>query len=564
MNIMGSLAGVWLFDVLCWRSLPPPVWFGIAAVMLLGLIRVPRAWIAAVLVGAAATLVWWGGRSEFPTIWSPYHKLVLKPLEAGEGTNRVRQGYLLDANFANYQQLQDLSDAFLRAHPETFDAGQVRFGCYDLPLTIKPVIHRMLVVGAGAGNNAAGALRHGAEQIDCVDIDPEILELGRRFHPERPYDNPRVRLITEDARAFFKRALGRYDVIWFGWLDSHVLGTSFANLRLDNYVYTRESIHDARDLLTDEGVIILTMGAPLGGWNWIADRQATLLREAFGHEPIAYAEGGIPAKYGAGTGVTLICGRHLLGVADFPNPASRAFVADHQVRLPGTSRPTTDDWPYLYLERAGVPNLNWITTCLILGMVACVWRWKGRGERRPDWHFFWLGAAFLLLEVQTVSRATLLFGMTWQVNAIVISAVLVMILMANLVEANVPRLPGWVAAIGLAASLLALALVPLGQFNALSGGIKLLAASLFLTGPLFFGGLIFVRSWSRCADRSRALGSNLIGALLGGLLESLSYVVGVRALILLVGLFYVAALLSRQSGAERGEAKRVRETARQV
>jgi predicted lipid-binding transport protein (Tim44 family) len=57
--------------------------------------------------------------------------------------------------------------------------------------------------------------------------------------------------------------------------------------------------------------------------------------------------------------------------------------------------------------------------------------------------------------------------------------------------------------------------------------------------------LIFIQSFAACADKARALGSNLIGALIGGLLESLSFVTGVRALVILVGLFYLIAILRR-------------------
>jgi len=102
------------------------------------------------------------------------------------------------------------------------------------------------------------------------------------------------------------------------------------------------------------------------------------------------------------------------------------------------------------------------------------------------------------------------------------------------------------------ASVLALAVVPLDSFNALAGASKLVAASAFLTAPVFFAGLVFIRSFAVCADKSRALGSNLIGALVGGLLESVSFISGIRALIVLVGLFYAAALWLRpaKQGAE--------------
>ncbi len=170
---------------------------------------------------------------------------------------------------------------------------------------------------------------------------------------------------------------------------------------------------------------------------------------------------------------------------------------------------------------------------------------------RADWHFFALGAAFLLLEVQTVSRATLLFGMTWVVNAIVISAMLVMILLANLVAWRWPRLPQWVVITGLGVAVTALAFVPLDSFNSLTGTTKLIAASGFLTAPAFFGGLIFIRSFAACTDKARALGSNLIGALVGGLLESVSFITGIRALVVLVGLFYLIAILRKPAAVRR-------------
>ena len=141
--------------------------------------------------------------------------------------------------------------------------------------------------------------------------------------------------------------------------------------------------------------------------------------------------------------------------------------------------------------------------------------------------------------------------MTWVVNAIVISAVLVIILLANLVAWRWPRLPQWVVITGLAATVMVLALVPLDSFNSLTGATKLIAASGFLTAPAFFAGLIFIRSFAVCADKARALGSNLIGALAGGLLESLSFVTGIRALVILVGAFYLIAILRRPAAVRR-------------
>jgi hypothetical protein len=151
----------------------------------------------------------------------------------------------------------------------------------------------------------------------------------------------------------------------------------------------------------------------------------------------------------------------------------------------------------------------------------------------------------------------LLFGMTWVVNAIVISAVLVMILLSNLVAWRWPRLPQGVIITGLALTVAMLALVPLDWFNTLTGVTKLVMASAFLTAPVFFAGLIFIQSFAVCTDKAQALGSNLIGALVGGLLESLSFITGIRALVILVGLFYLAAILRRPAAIRKPIATRM-------
>src|SRR2546427_12123699 len=41
------------------------------------------------------------------------------------------------------------------------------------------------------GNDVASALRHGAEHVDAVEIDPIIYKIGVQYHPESPYSSPR-------------------------------------------------------------------------------------------------------------------------------------------------------------------------------------------------------------------------------------------------------------------------------------------------------------------------------------------------------------------------------------
>ena len=47
--------------------------------------------------------------------------------------------------------------------------------------------------------------RTGAKHVDAVEIDPKLAQIGRDFHPEGVYDDPRVTVHVNDGRAFLQR-----------------------------------------------------------------------------------------------------------------------------------------------------------------------------------------------------------------------------------------------------------------------------------------------------------------------------------------------------------------------
>ena len=345
-NIAGSLFGVWAFNAVSWFAVPPAFWFAGVALLLAPLVwnEARERWPVLGAAALAAVLVWIGNISPNAVYWSPYHRITISPSMIGTGTNQVQQGHILEVNGTFYQHMLDLSDKFVAAHPELLDAELVRRGHYNLPFVFQPAAKRMLIVGAGSGNDAATALRHGASEVDCVEIDPQIYALGKKLHPERPYDSPRVRMIVNDARAHFKQATGRYDIVWFGWLDSHTLGSNYNNLRLDHYVYTLQSLQEASRLLTDDGVLILSFSADRP---WIADRLHHMMREVFGHEPLAFSVSleEIPRECGGGGNITLVSGRRPVTLDRVADPALRDFIGKHLMPAPATARPTTEGTP---------------------------------------------------------------------------------------------------------------------------------------------------------------------------------------------------------------------------
>jgi hypothetical protein len=164
-----------------------------------------------------------------------------------------------------------------------------------------------------------------------------------------------------------------------------------------------------------------------------------------------------------------------------------------------------------------------------------------------DLHFMFLGAGFMLLEAQIVSKMALLFGTTWVVNAVVVSGLLCLIVAANLVYGALPRIPLWVAYVGLFASLVVMYAVPLQKLFYESWTLRAVLATLALCTPVFFAGIIFISSFARAGFRGSALGSNLFGSLLGGLLESSSLWFGLKSLTILAALLYVVSAIFLRS-----------------
>jgi hypothetical protein len=146
-----------------------------------------------------------------------------------------------------------------------------------------------------------------------------------------------------------------------------------------------------------------------------------------------------------------------------------------------------------------------------------------------------------------ISRLALYYGSTWRVNCVVLSAILVVLILANLVVERNPRIHLNLAYALLIGSLLAIYFVPWQSFAL---GTRFLGAVLAAAYclPLFFAGLVFTTTFRASENKSNAFGSNIIGAVAGGLSQNVSFVVGLKGLLLLAAIFYAFALLSSAIG----------------
>lgn len=159
-----------------------------------------------------------------------------------------------------------------------------------------------------------------------------------------------------------------------------------------------------------------------------------------------------------------------------------------------------------------------------------------------QWRFFFLGAAFMLMEMRIIAQVALLFGSTWVVNAAAISAALLMAMLANLwiARLNVVNIRPW--AVLLLVTLAASSLVPSSVFLSLGQVTGGMFAALLLALPIFFAGMVFSGSLKRVQNVETAMASNLLGAILGGCVEYLSLVLGIGSLAWIAFLLYGLAL----------------------
>lgn len=545
-NIFGSILGTWLFVILSFFYQPPLTWFLIFAILTIIFVT----WsnrdkkINAALLTTIVVLAWFSGRTPgaISTTWSPYQKLVLREAQGTEIGD-----YIIDVNNVGYQGMVDLSDGNIAANPEIYPPEQRGLSQYDIPYLLHPNPKTTLIVGAGSGNDAAGALRNNVEKVTAVEIDPAIIAIGREFHPEKPYSSARVQVVNDDARSFFATTNDTYDVISFGLLDSHTT-TAMTNARLDHYVYTKESIVQAKSKLAEGGIMVLTFEARK---LYIADRIELVLEEVFNQPPIVFV---IPGNsYGWG-GVMFVTGDlDVVQEQISQNPRLAAYIEQQRMAspllLPHTTKIVEDDWPYLYLESPKIPTLYY----LLIGLMALMFyrssrKWQANINisfaNRAFWHFFFLGSAFLLLEVQNISKASVVLGNTWQVNAVIISSILGMALLANWIAYKFPKLPLPPVYLLLIGTALGLYFIDLAKFGFLPYITKALIVGALTSLPMLFSGIVFVRSFAMAQEKSNALGANLIGALVGALLQSITFVIGIKALLLIVAGFYLLSLFS--------------------
>ncbi len=527
LNLAGSLAGVVLLLVASALWTPPLVWFA----PLFALLLVFQSFDRKVLLAgagaalAAAVVLAWPVSFQWERIYSPYQVIEHGPGERGYTTIRAAGHY--------YQRVHDLSPA---AQASSESRRRIAF-YYELPYRVHGAPTKVAILGAGTGNDVAAALRAGAEYVDAIEIDPVILRLGQLYHPEKPYDDFRVRRIVNDARTYLRTTPETYDLIVYGLLDSHTLLSHASSVRLESFVYTVEGIREARARLKEDGLLSLSFAVVS---KEIGRKIYLMMTEAFDGRPPLCLRGAydgsvifLQRKNGGVTvpeSLTLNRREGFWAMERFEDASVRADVS-------------TDDWPFLYMAERVYP-LSYVFMGLLVIALSLLLVSNFTGERPAFSHavFFFLGAAFMLVETKAITELGLTFGNTWHVIGISIAGILAMAFLATVVVSR------WRIRAVAVPFLLLLASLGAGWWVSRAGGFaptaagKLAAVGL-LSLPIFFSGILFARFLDTGVGIAGAMAVNLLGAMVGGLLEYNAMYFGFRFLYGLAAALYACAFL---------------------
>lgn len=517
LDILGSLTGIVAFSLLSYFHAAPIFWGTVVACVFTVLFY--QQWKFASLytvlqIGCLTLfLITLAYESTTPNnLWSPYYKIALHPR--------------LDPKFGIF------TDVYVNGVPhqriESMARRQATEPFYFFPYQYKASPENVLIIGAGNGGDVAIALAHGAKHVDAVEIDPMLYKLGRQFNADHPYNDPRVTIILNDGRAFLQQTKQVYDLIIFALTDSITLVSGQSSLRLESYIYTKEAVETARLHLKADGIFSMYGYYSYDRSLWLTDRYANTIQSVFGAPPCV-------DTFGSGDAFSLAliasqnnhlkCAQHWSQKAD-------SYIA-----------PATDDHPFLYLQHNQIPPLYQMTIALIFLITVLITHWSSNAIHaiRENFDLLLMGMAFLLLETKSIISFALLFGNTWIVNSLVFFGILTLIYLAIEFTSRFPRVASHSIYGLLLLSLLINWWLPAESLLTLSLVPRFLIASLVTFSPVFLANIAFASRFQYALNSSAAFGVNMIGAMIGGLLEYISMITGHQFLLILIGAFYMGA-----------------------
>jgi spermidine synthase len=233
-----------------------------AALLLIPLVGTQRTFLTfALITGAVAAL---GLRPRWALVPLAIAALLAVPVGTVKSAENGRVIHEADTEY-QYARVVEYPDGERRlelneglAIHSLYRPGTVLTGGYWDAFLVDPLAVRprppghVAILGTGAGTTARAYARYfPATVIDAVEIDGELLDIGRRYFDLRP--RPQLRLHVQDARPFLRATRERFDAIF---LDT------YRQPYIPFYLATKEFFALARDRLRPGGSVLINVGHP--------------------------------------------------------------------------------------------------------------------------------------------------------------------------------------------------------------------------------------------------------------------------------------------------------------
>ena len=529
-NLLGSIAGIVVFALMSIYWTGPSLWFLLGFIILIFFQK--KNYLNIIFSGSSLFILLLifliPKDSNEKNIYSPYQ--LISVIYEEDTVKRVKASNLF---FQTPYSLDKLDTS------------------YFLPFKASnEVPKKILIVGSGTGNDTAAAISSGVESIDAVEIDPVIIDLGK-YHPNKPYEDQKVKVIQNDARNFIRHTNEKYDLILYGLLDSHTSLSSNGGIRLDSYVYTVQAFEEAKKKLTKDGYISLTFGVAS---KELGVKIFRMLKKAFNdEEPTVYMyipgaeklddkffiDGDLYKKDFIEAKYTFLISNNANKVFRFNDQSDLARVNFFDNKKTKVSL-SNDDWPFFYMPVKVWPK-SYIIILILIFICSFLFIKKTSTLNRKNFSItcFFLGAGFMLIETKGITEIALIYGSTWFVITIVIGFILLMAYLANLLIIRNGQIKSSIIYFLLIISLLFGYFFTFVDTTIFSSIILKIIVPLILTVPIFFSGLAFSKELSVENHVGVALSSNILGAIFGGLIEYNSMYFGFKSLYLLGIIMYL-------------------------
>ncbi len=329
-------------------------------------------------------------------------------------------------------------------------------------------LQNVAIIGAGGGTEVLSALDHGAERITAVEINPQMVDVVRRT--SQLYSDPRVTVITAEARHFIGSTAQSYDLIQIALLDSLTASAAGVQALSTSYLYTVEAFQELMTRLRPGGYLIITrwMQVPprdmvkllatavaaiesprrslalIRSWNTasLILKRGELDRSELDALRQFADERSFDVDYAPGINRSETNRYNVLEESYLFDAASALLHGareDFFERYKFFVRPATDNRPFFFhtfkwrvlpelvrlRERGGMPLIEWgyfvvvagvmqaLVASLVLIVAPLLWI-RGTGGAEPVWrliaYFASIGFGFLFLEIAFIHSLTLILG----------------------------------------------------------------------------------------------------------------------------------------------------------